>query len=193
MSSHLNHEHVLNIQEKQELLKIARQTIENVVTSKPPNSYKSTFPIFDAKRGAFVTIHKKNKLRGCIGFVQPVKTLLETIIEMAEAAAMSDPRFTPIQPIEISDIDIEISVLSPLHEISNIDEIIIGTHGLEIEQGFNKGLLLPQVAIEYGWDKITFLEHTCSKAGLSINAWKEKFTKIFIFSADVFSEKDINK
>ncbi|MBN2411071.1 AmmeMemoRadiSam system protein A [candidate division KSB1 bacterium] len=189
MSSQNKSEHVLNIREKQELLKIARQTIIRTVTSQPPVSYVPEFPVFKEKRGAFVTIHKNDQLRGCIGFIQPVKSLLDTIIEMAEAAAVSDPRFTPVQPDEISEIEIEISVLSPLREITDVDNIIIGTHGLYIEQDYNKGLLLPQVATEYNWDTITFLEHTCRKAGLPVNAWKSKNTQIYIFSADVFSEK----
>ncbi len=191
MSSQFNPGHLLNNHEKQELLKIARQTVINTVTTQPQVSYKSKFPIFDEKRGAFVTIHKNNQLRGCIGFIQAVKSLLETIIEMAEAAAVSDPRFTPVQTDEIPEIEIEISVLSPLQKITDIDNIIIGTHGLYVEKDYHKGLLLPQVATEYNWDTISFLEHTCRKAGLPNNAWKDKNAQIYIFSADVFSEKDM--
>ncbi len=191
MSSQNKNGHVLNNREKKELLKIARQTIISTVTLQPPVAYKSDFPVFKQKRGAFVTIHKNDQLRGCIGFLRPVKSLLDTIIEMAKAAAVSDPRFTPVQPDEINDIEIEISVLSPLREITDVDNIIIGTHGLYIEQDYNKGLLLPQVATEYNWDTITFLQHTCRKAGLPVDAWKSKNTQIYIFSADVFSEKDM--
>ena len=191
MQNQSSPEHELSTDDKKQLLKIARQTISNTVTGKSPASYKPESPIFAEKRGAFVTIHKNNQLRGCIGFLHPVKSLLETIIEKAEAAAISDPRFTPVQPNEISDIDIEISVLSPLREISDISEIEIGKHGLYIEKALNKGLLLPQVATEYKWDSNTFLEHTCIKAGLPTDAWKDKNTIIYIFSADVFNEKEM--
>jgi len=191
MANQSNTGHELNDQEKKELLKIARQSIISAVSAHPPVSHKSTFPIFTEKRGAFVTIHKNDQLRGCIGFLQPVKSLLETIIEMAKAAATGDPRFTPVQTDEIQDIEIEISVLSPLREITDIDHIIIGTHGLYIEKDYNKGLLLPQVATEYNWDTKSFLEHTCRKAGLAMDAWKEKDARLYIFSADVFNEKDM--
>ncbi len=105
---------------------------------------------------------------------------------MAEAAALSDPRFAPLSVEELKDIDIEISALTPLRKIEDVQEIEVGVHGIYIEKGFFSGLLLPQVATEYGWDRTTFLEHTCYKAGLPRNAWKEKDTNIYIFSADIF-------
>jgi len=105
---------------------------------------------------------------------------------MAEAAAFKDPRFTPVKEKELSELDIEISVLTPLKRITDINEIQVGKHGIYMVKGMWAGLLLPQVATEYGWDRQTFLEHTCQKAGLPSNAWKDKETEIYIFSADIF-------
>jgi AmmeMemoRadiSam system protein A len=105
---------------------------------------------------------------------------------MAEAAAFKDPRFTPVKEKELPELDIEISVLTPLKKITDVNEIQVGKHGIYIVKGMWAGLLLPQVATEYGWDRQTFLEHTCQKAGLPSNVWKEKDTEIYIFSADIF-------
>jgi len=105
---------------------------------------------------------------------------------MAEAAAFRDPRFSPVKEKELPELDIEISVLTPLKRIKDVNEIQVGTHGIYIKKGWSSGLLLPQVATEYGWDRQTFLDHTCQKAGLPSTAWKEKDTEIYIFSADIF-------
>jgi AmmeMemoRadiSam system protein A len=105
---------------------------------------------------------------------------------MAEAAAFDDPRFPPVTKEELKDLSIEISVLTPFKQITDVSEIEVGKHGIYMERGFYSGLLLPQVATEYGWDRETFLEQTCRKAGLPPDAWKEKNTKIYIFSADIF-------
>jgi AmmeMemoRadiSam system protein A len=137
-------------------------------------------------RGAFVTITKKGSLRGCIGHIKGVKPLYKSVEEMAAAAAFQDPRFPPVTKKELKDLDIEISVLTPFEQISDVSEIEVGKHGLYIERGFYSGLLLPQVATEYNWDRDTFLEHTCRKAGLPPDAWKDKETRIYIFSADIF-------
>ena len=137
-------------------------------------------------RGVFVTISKKGDLRGCIGQIIGRAPLAEAVSQMAEAAAKRDPRFSPLRPEELPDIDIEISVLTPLRKIDSTDEIEVGTHGIVIRKGMNMGLLLPQVATEYGWNRAEFLENTCQKAGLPKNAWKDKETEIYIFSADVF-------
>jgi AmmeMemoRadiSam system protein A len=180
----------LTDEEQRILLRVVRETIERLTESKRPLSYDFENPIFRQNRGAFVTLHKNDKLRGCIGYVKAIKPLLATVIEMAEAAAMRDPRFTPVTGDEVSELDIEISVLSPVREIKDVDEISVGKHGIIIEQGFFSGLLLPQVATEYGWDRRSFLEHTCRKAGLPANAWEDKKTTISIFTAQVFGEKD---
>ncbi|MBN2535112.1 MAG: AmmeMemoRadiSam system protein A [Spirochaetales bacterium] len=140
--------------------------------------------------GAFVTLHKKGKLRGCIGYVVAVKPLFNTVQDVARSSAFSDPRFPPVMESEIPDLEIEISVLTPLKRITSIDEIEVGTHGIVIKRGFSSGLLLPQVAAEQGWDRDTFLTHTCYKAGLPGDCWKKSDTRIEVFSAIVFNEKD---
>jgi len=105
---------------------------------------------------------------------------------MAAAAAFQDPRFPPVTKKELKDLDIEISVLTPFEQITDVNKIEVGKHGIYMERGFYSGLLLPQVATEYGWGRETFLEHTCRKAGLPPDAWKDKETRIYIFSADIF-------
>ncbi len=110
---------------------------------------------------------------------------------MAVEAALHDPRFGPVMPGELGDIDIEISVLSPFEKISDITEIEVGVHGLFIKNGYYQGLLLPQVATEYNWDRKEFLEHTCQKAGLPRDCYMRESCEIFIFSATVFGEKDL--
>ena len=140
-------------------------------------------------RGAFVTLKRSGQLRGCIGYVEGIKPLWQTIEDCTIAAASQDPRFPPVRPDELPEIEIEISVLSPMKQISSIDEIEVGQHGLIITKGPFRGLLLPQVATEYGWDKIRFLQHTCIKAGLPPDAWKEG-AQIEVFTADVFSESE---
>jgi len=138
------------------------------------------------KRGAFVSLHKRGRLRGCIGLIHPTKPLYQAVEEMARAAAFEDTRFAPLTDAELKELDLEISVLTPLQRMKDKKEIEIGKHGLYIRKGFFSGLLLPQVATEYGWDAGTFLEETCRKAGLPRQAWKEKDAEIFLFSADIF-------
>ncbi|OQX86907.1 hypothetical protein B6D60_05195 [candidate division KSB1 bacterium 4484_87] len=179
----------LTDEQKNELLKIARQTIKNVLEQKAQPKPQYKYPIFKEKRGAFVTLNKHQMLRGCIGYIYGFKPLEDTIIDMAQAAAFKDPRFPPVSSEEFDDLEIEISVLTPLKEIKDVKEIEVGTHGIYLERSPNSGLLLPQVATEYGWDRETFLEHTCQKAGLPRDAWKEEETKIMIFSADIFHEE----
>jgi AmmeMemoRadiSam system protein A len=160
--------------------------IENKVKGKPVPEFKIDSPILKENRGAFVTLQKKGQLRGCIGYIEGHGPLHNTIKEMAEAAAFRDPRFSPVKEKELPELDIEISVLTPLQRVKDVNEIQVGTHGIYIKKGWYSGLLLPQVATEYGWDRQTFLEHTCQKAGLPSAAWKEKDTEIYIFSADIF-------
>jgi len=176
----------LNQEEKKTLHHIAKTVIENKVKGKPIPDFKIESPILKENRGAFVTIQKRGQLRGCIGYIEGHGPLHKTIEKMAEAAAFNDPRFTPVQEKELPELDIEISVLTPLKRIADANEIQVGKHGIYIKKGWSSGLLLPQVATEYGWERQTFLEHTCQKAGLPSNAWKEKDTEIYIFSADIF-------
>jgi len=188
MTQHAELDRCLNAEEKCELLRLARKTLEDVTCTKKPVRFATSFPILNELRGAFVSLHKNKDLRGCIGMLQGIKPLAETVMEMVEAAALRDPRFRAVHHSEVPEIEIEISVLSPLLQIHDEEEIIVGKHGILIEHGWHSGLLLPQVATEYGWERQTFLEHTCMKAGLDVDAWKDKDTKIFIFTADVFNE-----
>ncbi len=173
--------------EKKILLELARSTIESRIKGTASREGTPETDTLRENRGAFVSLHRKGHLRGCIGYIQAVKPLFQTIQEMALSAAFQDPRFDPLAADELDDLDIEISVLTPFKEITDVDEIEVGKHGIMLNKGAFSGLLLPQVATEYGWDRDTFLDHTCMKAGLPPGAWKDADTKIFIFSADVFS------
>jgi AmmeMemoRadiSam system protein B/AmmeMemoRadiSam system protein A len=175
--------------EKKELLKIARTSIEQHLNQKPLTSFSVTSDKLKEKCGVFVTIKKHGELRGCIGYIEGVAPLYKAVSEMAIAAATKDPRFPPVNKNELPHISLEITILSPLKKITDINEIEIGKHGLVIKRGYNQGLLLPQVATEYGWDRETFLEHTCWKAGLPDNAWKDPKTEIYIFSGIIISEE----
>ncbi|UCC66953.1 MAG: AmmeMemoRadiSam system protein A [Deltaproteobacteria bacterium] len=176
----------LSEDEKKTLLEIAKKVIWNKASGKNVPEFKVESKRLNEPRGAFVTINKHGDLRGCIGFIKGIKPLYQAVEEMAAAAAFNDPRFPPVTEKELKDLEIEISVLTPLKQIDDVDEIEVGKHGIYIERGFYSGLLLPQVATEYGWDRQTFLEQTCLKAGLPRHAWKEKESKIYIFSADIF-------
>jgi AmmeMemoRadiSam system protein B/AmmeMemoRadiSam system protein A len=174
--------------EKKALLRIARTSIEaELGGTKPPASKRQG--TLDEKRGAFVCLKKRNHLRGCIGFIEAKTPLAKTVEEMSIAAAFRDPRFPPLKKEELKDVQLEISVLTPLRKIADVGEIEVGTHGLYIRKGGCAGLLLPQVATEYGWDRGTFLKETCRKAGLGPDAWRDPETEIYLFSADVFSEE----
>jgi AmmeMemoRadiSam system protein B/AmmeMemoRadiSam system protein A len=172
--------------DKKTLHTIARSAIESHSLGKPFPEFDISSQKLNEKRGAFVTLHKRGNLRGCIGYIRGQKPLYQTIREMAIAAAFQDSRFKPVVQSELDDLDIEISVLSPLKKISDVEEITVGKHGIYIIKEYNSGLLLPQVATDQGWDRKTFLEHTCTKAGLPEEAWKDPSTEIYIFSADIF-------
>jgi len=181
---------MLEEREKIFCLKLARTTIENyfkgsLAKIEPPQDYKN----LKEKRGAFVTLLKENKLRGCVGILEPLYPLYEVIQEVAISAAFKDPRFSPLTKEELPFIEIEISVLSPLKK-GSIKEIEVGKHGVYLIKGFNRGVLLPQVALEYGWDKQTFLEHVCMKAGLPPDCYKDKDVELYLFTAEVFKEGD---
>jgi AmmeMemoRadiSam system protein A len=179
----------LTDEEKQQLLELARKTISHKLQHGKAEDCQAVEGNLAEPCGAFVSLHMHGNLRGCIGTFVSQRPLVNTIQEMAVSASQRDPRFPSMTPEELKDVDIEISVLSPLKEISDVSEIEVGRHGIYITKGFYSGVLLPQVASEYGWDRDTFLEHTCTKAGLPPNAWKEKGTKIEIFEAQVFGEK----
>jgi uncharacterized protein len=178
----------LNEKEKKALIEIIKSTIQSRLEGRATPAFEVESEILKQKRGAFVTLKKDGRLRGCIGYIEAKKPLYITIEEMAVASAFHDPRFPPLKRNELKYLTLEISVLSPLKVIHDIQEIDVGIHGIYIVKGCCSGLLLPQVATEYKWDRLTFLEETCCKAGLPPNAWKEKETRIYIFSADVFYE-----
>lgn len=180
----------LTTKEKNTLLEIAKEAIDAKINNKKMPELKMDSEILKSKSGAFVTLKKRGHLRGCIGYIKAYKPLGETVQEMAIAAAFHDPRFPSLRPEEVEDLTFEISVLSPLKRIKDINELEVGKHGLYIIRGYNSGLLLPQVAVEYKWDKETFLQETCHKAGLPAQAWKDKETEIYIFSADYFGDTD---
>jgi len=175
---------------RRELLAVARLTIEQYLSKGKSPSISSVTAAFQENRGAFVTLHRGEELRGCIGTFDANTPLLDTVQRMAVAAATQDPRFTRVRLEELPDLKLEISVLSPLAPIAP-EEIQIGRHGLYLSRGNNHGVLLPQVAVEHGWDRETFLTHTCVKAGLPRHAWREPDTLIEGFTADVFSEDTV--
>ena len=171
------------------LLDLARRAIENYFRRGERITPERSDPIFKEKRGAFVTLKKEGELRGCVGYPLPYRPLDETILEMAVTAASQDFRFAPLTPDEMARITIEISVLTLPEPVQDAQDVEVGRHGIILSQGSRKGLLLPQVPIEYGWDRETFLRHGCLKAGLREDAWK-KGARIEVFEARVFSEKD---
>lgn len=178
----------LSEMEKKALLAIARKTIDARLTGRPMPEFQLVSEVLKEKKGAFVTLKKHDHLRGCIGYIEARRPLYQTVVEMALASAFDDPRFLPLKPDEFKNITIEISILSPLKKVKDIDEIEVGIHGLYITKGFHSGLLLPQVAVEYGWDRLVFLQETCHKAGLQRDAWKEKDANVHIFSAEIIGE-----
>ncbi len=179
--------------QKKRLLEIARQTMEEYVRTGKVLEFSENDPRLSREEGAFVTIHKQGRLRGCIGNILGHGPLYQTVRDMAIAAAAKDPRFEPIRPEEIKDLTVEVSVLSKPRVIKNVNEIVLGKHGVIVSQGpWHQGVFLPQVATETGWFKEEFLSQLCAqKAGLSPDAWKDPKTKIEIFTAQVFGEKDV--
>ena len=180
---------MLSDDEKKQLVQIARKSLEDYFEGRrfrPENMPEK----LNEDRGAFVTLRKHGQLRGCIGYVQPIKPLVEAVANLAIDAAVHDPRFASLESSELKEVDIEISAMTPLKKIKDVSEVEVGKHGLYMKRGMQSGLLLPQVATEWGWDRDKFLEHTCLKAGIAADAWKDEETEIFIFSAEVFGEKD---
>ena len=177
----------LSTEQKKLLLNSARYNIQKhlgiEITSAPDLSSSE----FNQKFGLFVTLTINDELRGCIGFIEGIKPLREAIEEMAIQAAFHDPRFTPLNKTEFQHIAIEISILYPVENVTNIEEIMVGRDGLIMERGYNRGLLLPQVATEYGWDRETFMNQTCRKAGMEAGCWKNG-AMIKKFEAEIFNE-----
>ena len=184
-------EFTLSAEARRKLLEIARKSVELAVREgkryecPPPG-----IPVLEQERGAFVTLKKNGRLRGCIGHTAPTKPLYLTVRDVAILAALEDPRFPPVRKSELDKLDYEISVLSPLHHVLDIGEIRLGRDGLVVKRGAREGLLLPQVPVEQHWDLKTFLRQTCLKAGLPPDAWRDEATDIFAFTAVVFGEEE---
>ena len=177
--------------DQQLLLQIARDSVRAYLAGQKPLLPDITCGPLTEPRGIFVSLHQANELRGCIGNIYAVSPLYRSTAECAIAAAVGDPRFMPLMSEELPAIEFEISVLSPLHNVVDICEIEIGKHGLLISCNGVRGLLLPQVASRYGWDRERFLRETCRKAGLKPDDWKQD-SSIQTFSALVFSEKQFH-
>jgi AmmeMemoRadiSam system protein B/AmmeMemoRadiSam system protein A len=180
----------LGEKEQAHLMEIVRNSVKAAVTN------HSAWPSTDGglaalaqDRGAFVTLTRGGRLRGCIGYVSPVKPLHETVRDVAAYAAIRDSRFLAVSPSELSQLEYEVSVLSPLRRVADVNQIEVGKHGLLIKKGDSEGILLPQVPTENHWDRLTFLQNLCLKAGLPQDAWKDEDADIFAFTAFVFGKE----
>jgi AmmeMemoRadiSam system protein A len=177
----------LSPEARRELLRIARDAVDAAVHGRSYDPHAEA-PGTDLPAGAFVTLHRYGELRGCIGQIEARQPLADTVANCALAAAVRDPRFPPLTARELgAGTDIEISVLTPMQHVTSVEEIEVGRDGLLIQLGARSGLLLPQVATEWGWDRDTFLAHACRKAGLPIDAWRHG-AEIFRFQAEIFGD-----
>ena len=173
--------------DRKSVLDLARQaTVEAVCRKRPLEAIPNT-GVFEQRCGVFVTLHAGKRLRGCIGVIEAKDPLGESIARCAASAALEDPRFSPMQPEELQDLEIEVSLLSPLQRIQP-EQIEIGKHGLLVEQGYHRGLLLPQVAVEHHLEREQFLRETCYKAGLPADSWQAPETRIYGFTCEVVAE-----
>jgi len=179
----------LSCSEKRELLELARATIKNYLASGNRECPALAGQVFKEKRGVFVTLHRAGELRGCIGYPLPLKPLGEALAEMAIAAAVEDPRFPAVTADELGELDIEISVLTVPQKVDGPNQVQVGRDGIIISKGFQRGLLLPQVPVEQGWDLEQYISYGCRKAGLAPDEWK-KGVQIEVFQAIVFGEKE---
>lgn len=180
-------------EEKVALLKLARDVIKDYLTTGRVSEYPVFSERFNEPRGVFVTLQKHGNLRGCIGYIEPIKSLHQAVIDNAINSATQDPRFPPVTEKELGDIQIEISVLSVPREIKGPEEFIVGKHGIIIRKGFYSAVFLPQVAPEQGWTREETLAHLCLKAGLPPDEWKKPGMRFFVFTADVFSENELGE
>jgi AmmeMemoRadiSam system protein B/AmmeMemoRadiSam system protein A len=179
----------LSAEDKKTLLKLARESINSAFDEKDPPYPAEISGALNEKLGAFVTLNRDNRLRGCIGTFHADEPLYKIVARMGRQAAFSDPRFPPVEKEEMEIIDIEISVLTPMKRIEDPEKVEVGRDGLYMIKGFRSGVLLPQVPVEYGWDRLRFLEQTCMKAGLNPQAWKDEDTEIYTFQAEIFGEE----
>ena len=179
----------LSEDERRTLLTEARQAVTMQVTGERPSPPMDPARVSRSGQGAFVTLRIDGELRGCIGHVDTSRPLLETVRRVAVAAAVEDPRFPPVKGDELGDLVFEVSVLGPSIPCPGPEGVEIGRHGVVIEQGDRRGLLLPQVAVEQGWDAEAFVAAVCAKAELPSRAWR-RAARLFVFEAEVFSEDD---
>ncbi len=179
--------------EKAELLRIARESVVSVVSGTKYVAVEPESSRLHQEAGAFVTLYLKGELKGCIGFIESRLPLYNTVAEVAAKSAVADPRFENVKSSELEDISIEISVLSPMQALENTDDLVVGRNGVMIVKGYSRGLLLPQVATENGWDREQFLSYVCLKAGLDKNAYKNPGAKVFVFTAEVFGDESQQK
>jgi AmmeMemoRadiSam system protein A len=177
----------LSEEDRSAILELARQGVSHAVCHERPLPTFPTTGIFAERRGLFVTLHVAKKLRGCIGMIEAQATLGETLARCAADAALHDPRFSRMRAEEMNALEIEVSLLTPLEPI-RAEEVEIGTHGLLVERGTRRGLLLPQVAAEHRLDREQFLAETCVKAGLPREAWKDPETKLSGFRCEIIAE-----
>jgi AmmeMemoRadiSam system protein A len=179
---------VLDDSAKNELLALARRTLESYLARGEIPGYFTSRLELCTRCGAFVSLHRGKDLRGCIGLLTPDEELYRTVQRCAISSAVEDSRFPPVTYEELPELTIELSILAPLQTIRDPFEVEVGRHGLLISREGRRGLLLPQVATENLWDRETFLNQTCRKAGLPPNAWRDPDTSIKSFTAQVFSE-----
>lgn len=179
----------LTLDERAALLRIARQALEEHLQGRGPDGLPEAPPSLQAPQAAFVTLRSEGDLRGCVGSLEPTKPLPATVAHCAVSAALSDPRFPPVSPAELSQLTIEVSILSPLQPLEDVAQLILGVHGLCVKAGQQRGVLLPQVAAEQGWDRETFLDSACRKAHLAADAWRQG-AELHIFTAEVFGEAE---
>ncbi len=180
---------MLTEDERRQILAIARDAIATSLGGGAPAAPVKGSGRLSEPGGAFVTIRLGGRLRGCIGYIESPLPLANVVAEVAVKSASQDPRFPPLSMSEFEESSLEVSVLSPLRRVEDAGQISIGTHGLLLECRGRRGLLLPQVAVEYGWDVGEFLDQTCRKAGLPPGAWKDPGAQLFLFTAEVCNEE----
>ena len=180
----------LSAEEQHWLIQQAKQAItDQLKDTKPEFDDSELSPMLKAERALFVTLKKNDRLRGCIGHIQPMGSLASEVRKVACLAAFEDPRFPNVELDEVKDLHFEITSMSPMRQVKKFNLIEPGTHGLMIRKGYYQGLLLPQVATEYGWNREEFLSHTCVKAGLPPDEWRRK-PEVFVFTAFIFNDSE---
>ena len=178
--------------EKKLLLDVARRALIAAVQRRETLDVLPTEANLMVSGGAFVSLHRRERLRGCVGQVSSNQPLIYVVAYCAKAAALEDPRFEPVHPGELAEIEIELSILSRMEEIAP-DQIEAGRHGLMVSKGARRGVLLPQVATQFRWPATRFLEETCIKAGFERDAWRDPDTRIEAFTAEVFAEAEFSE